>query len=117
MRPTLNLSLPVTPAAVADAMARTGSTGKLAVDPDDWAPLILNAAKDAHASTVVTAYASAGPVAAQLARAKAKLYEAGVTLHQVRRPYDDLAWPHATKGFFALKQKIPRILTELGLSA
>lgn len=66
---------------------------------------------------MVTGYAPVGPVASDLLRASGALREAGIELHQIHRAYDDLVWPHATKGFFALKQKIPHILTELGLSA
>jgi len=36
-----------------------------------------------------------------------------ITLHEVRRVYDDLTWPHASRGFFNLKKKIPDILEEL----
>jgi deoxyribodipyrimidine photo-lyase len=28
----------------------------------------------------------------------------------VRRPWDDLVWPHATAGFFKLRERIPRLL-------
>jgi len=64
---------------------------------------------------VVTGYAPVGPVAEQLVALN--LREAGMTLHQVRRDYDTLAWPYATKGFFGLKKKIPHVLRALGFAA
>jgi deoxyribodipyrimidine photo-lyase len=39
-----------------------------------------------------------------------------IALIRVRRRYDTLCWPHATKGFFAMKEKIPSIIEKLGLS-
>ena len=62
-------------------------------------------------SAIVTAYAPVGPVATQLARLRPELATQGVTLHQVRRDWDSHAWPHATKGFFAFKERIPELLT------
>ena len=78
---------------------------------------IIEAANQAQTDTVVTSYAPVGPVASHLQRAKGTLQEAGIDLRQIRRGYDDLAWPYATKGFFGLKKKIPRVLADLGLSA
>ena len=80
----------------------------------DWTEQIIAAAKAAGVDTVVTGHAPVGPVASQLS--KAQLHAAGITLHQVQRGYDTLAWPHAAKGFFALKKKIPSILRELGFA-
>ncbi len=40
----------------------------------------------------------------------------GIKLFQVRRAFDTVAWPHATKGFFAMKKGIPRVLEKLGFS-
>lgn len=101
--------------AVADGISRAGAAGDQPLDTLKWAEAIISAAQKAHTKHVVTAFAPVGPVATQLASASVALREAGIALHQVRRPYDDLAWPHATRGFFALKQKIPQFLTSLGL--
>jgi deoxyribodipyrimidine photo-lyase len=49
--------------------------------------------------------------------AKTELAKAGIRLHQHQKVYDTLTWPHATKGFFKLKKKIPSILNDLGFSA
>jgi len=99
--------------AVEDVLARTGVEAHMGAG--DWAEAIIAAAGAAGTQTVVTAYAPVGAVASRLAKARPALEAAGVRLHQVRRRYDDLAWPHATKGFFALKQKIPQVLRDLEL--
>ncbi|MDG2404005.1 MAG: FAD-binding domain-containing protein [Paracoccaceae bacterium] len=78
----------------------------------DWTGQIIAAAEAAGTKTVVTAYAPVGPVATQLAN----LSDSGITVHQIRRHYDSLAWPHGTKGFYGLKKKIPQILRGLGFS-
>ena len=38
------------------------------------------------------------------------LKAAGITLCPVRRSWDEDFWPHATKGFFPFKEKIPALL-------
>lgn len=63
---------------------------------------------------IVTPHAPVGPVAALLDRLE-KTPDAP-PLVQVLRAYDRMAWPHATKGFFPFKERIPRFLEELGLA-
>lgn len=82
-------------------------------DERDWARAIKKASQDASVSTVVTAYAPVGPVAEQLALCRSELENDGIRLITLRREFDDLAWPHATKGFFGLKSKIPGLLERL----
>lgn len=60
--------------------------------------------------TIVTAYAPVGPVAEQLAILASALKADGITLVQLRRTFDSAAWPHGSKGFFAMKEKIPALL-------
>nr|WP_207792250.1 FAD-binding domain-containing protein [Polymorphobacter multimanifer] len=55
---------------------------------------------------VVTGEAPVGPEAERLAALEA----AGIPIVRVRRQWDDLAWPQASKGFFAFKAAIPRLL-------
>jgi deoxyribodipyrimidine photo-lyase len=69
----------------------------------------------AGADTILTPYAPVGPLAEALARARAGLAERGIRLLQVRRRYDALCWPHATRGYFAFRKSIPRLLAELQL--
>ncbi|MCR9114960.1 MAG: DNA photolyase, partial [Rhodobacteraceae bacterium] len=105
--------------AVRDGVARAGADHGIpaTMGDGDWAEAIAGAAHAAQVRDVVTGYAPVGPVAERLRDIAPALRAQGLTLHQIRRPYDDLAWPHATRGFFALKKKIPAILRDLNLSA
>jgi deoxyribodipyrimidine photo-lyase len=60
--------------------------------------------------TIVTAYAPVGPVAEQIALLAPALEAEGIELIQLRRRFDSSAWPHGTKGFFAMKEKIPEFV-------
>ncbi len=53
---------------------------------------------------VVTAWAPVGP--------NATLLE-GMGVFRVRRAWDSAIWPHATRGFFQVKQRLPRLLEAL----
>ena len=48
--------------------------------------------------------------------AEPALSAAGISLREWRRDWDGLIWPHATAGFFKVRDKIPRILAEAGLA-
>lgn len=76
---------------------------------------IIAAAQAAGVRQVVTAYAPVGPVADALKTLAAALAGEGITLAQVRRHWDGQFWPHAKKGFFAFKERIPELLREDGL--
>ncbi len=106
--------------AVQDALDRASvhfDLGAEAPISDDWAGALIGKAQEAGVKTVVTAYAPVSPVAERLAAARKTLEEQGLRLYQVRRAYDEAAWPHANKGFFGLKAKIPALLQSQGLSA
>lgn len=68
-------------------------------------------------TTVAVPYLAVGPEADATALIEAQLTKRGITLLRVRRRYDTLAWPHATKGFFALKEKLPALVQKLGLQS
>jgi len=121
-RSPLSVSAPVdrfSGAAVAQGAERAARHFDVAHGPalaaEDWVETMIARAKEAGADTIVTGYAPTGPVADALRAAKPELAAAGLALVQLRRPYDDLVWPHATAGFFKVKAKIPRILEGLGL--
>ncbi len=40
----------------------------------------------------------------------------GLNVHSALRPYDEACWPHTSRGFFKLKEKIPTIVSKLGLN-
>lgn len=105
--------------AVVDALRRAErSFGKQGhtLSMRDWSKALAGWAKDVGVMNVVTAYAPAGPCATQLEEAQILLKQQGMKLIQVTRDFDRLTWPHAGKGYFKLKNKIPRLLSELKIS-
>ena len=104
--------------ALSDAAKRFGEIG---------APLVQLTALDGQSvlqwcqtsriSMVAVAYAPVGPEAAVLDDIEALLAQYHISLLRVRRRYDSLTWPHATKGFFALKEKIPSLLQKLNIQS
>ena len=78
-----------------------------------WSDDIIRACARHQTKTVVTGYAPVGPVATALENARSDLTAAGIRVLSVRRDFDTAAWPHATKGFFAMKNAIPKILETL----
>lgn len=102
---------------LADGLVRAGThfgmtavplPGLNAVTLGDWA-------RRERLSRIVTPFAPVGPVAEALAEAAPKLARQGVALVEVRRAFDETCWPHATRGFFALKERIPELLGKLGI--
>ncbi len=61
----------------------------------------------------VTGYAPVGPVADRLAQLRPVLAKHGIEIEPTRRPEDTLIWPRSTKGFFALKERIPELIREM----
>lgn len=64
-------------------------------------------------ATVVTPWAPVGWTAEALADIEAALAARGIRLHRIRRPWDSLCWPHATRGFFPFRERIPELLRAL----
>ena len=64
---------------------------------------------------ILTAEAPVGFVAPYLKQLAQDLAVHDVHLHLFRRRWDELCWPHARKGFFGFKEKIPSIIGELKL--
>ena len=106
--------------SIAQAFARDATrdacTGAQIIEHEIWAADIIAACQTHNLKTVVTGYAPVGPVATKLVAMEPALQAEGIKLFQVRRAFDTVAWPHATKGFFAMKKGIPRVLEKLGLS-
>ncbi|MEM8664790.1 MAG: FAD-binding domain-containing protein, partial [Pseudomonadota bacterium] len=95
--------------AVADAASRNGAPqDPSSVDMDDEA--ILNAAQEARVGTIVSAYATVGPVADRLALLSQKAQRAGLALVSCLRPEDANAWVYADRGFFKMKKAIPKLM-------
>ena len=60
--------------------------------------------------TVVMGYLPVGPGRSAFEHAAAELAAGGITLVQVRRAWDSAAWPHATRGFFAFREKTAALI-------
>ncbi len=102
--------------AVADAISRSSDKTDTFSSEQGWSGTLIEAAQKAGTNQIVTPWATLGPVRTQLDRAKIALGHAGIHLHQQQRNYDSLTWPHATKGFFKVKKKIPDMLSNLGFT-
>jgi len=103
--------------AVHDAAERVGNNFKCpahVLNNLDGASLIAQA-RETGAKQIITAYAPVGPVADALARIAPSLASAGIPLVHIRRAWDERFWPHATKGFFPFKERIPKILQDMGI--
>ena len=99
--------------AVARAKVQFDCAASIAETMDPEA--VLNAAAAAGATCVIAPEAPVGPVSAALADLAKPLAAAGVMLVRVRRPWDDLLWPLATKGFFPFRQHSSNALATEGL--
>ena len=77
-------------------------------------PAIVQWARDTGLQQIVTPYLTVGPTSDALSRLAGGLAEGGVTLVACQRAWDRLSWPHATRGFFPFREKIPAILRSLG---
>jgi deoxyribodipyrimidine photo-lyase len=98
--------------AVADTVARVGThfdCPTQSVQALD-AEALIAAAAETGARQIVMPYAPIGPDADALKALLPHLDAAGLRVVPVRRGWDSAFWPHATKGFFAFKTKIPRLL-------
>jgi deoxyribodipyrimidine photo-lyase len=83
----------------------------------DWfdAEALIAAADDAGARQIVMPYAPIGADTDALTAMVPQLEAAGLRVVPARRGWDSAFWPHATKGFFAFKTQIPRLLAADGL--
>ncbi len=107
-------------AALADAIARAQATFScpVLVQPASTAAStdhIMAFASKAGAEGFVTMDAPVGPTADAVRPHLAAIGRAGWPVTKLRRAWDDLFWPHATHGFFRLKEKIPSIIDRLAL--
>ena len=103
-------------AATDDARERAGKRFNCATSTASLdAEVIIATAKAAKVKAVVTAYAPVGPVADALSTIEPALVAAGLPLVRVRREWDSAFWPHATKGYFPFKARIPGLLGAMGM--
>jgi hypothetical protein len=102
-------------ASLADAARRAEIAGAPAASSlDEQSPDSLLAwARQSGITQIVTAYVPSGPTQDWLERAKPALTDAGISLSEIRRDWDEAVWPLATAGFFKVKKKIPRLIDDL----
>ena len=74
------------------------------------AEALINRCQALDLTQVITSEAPVGPIADGLHSLSTALAHEGITLTQQRRDWDQLAWPRATKGFFAFKGCIPELI-------
>ena len=98
--------------AYVDALGRASRLAGAAVEMLP-AERLADWAAGAGVTEIVTAYAPVGPAADALSLAQPALRSAGVRLVRLVRSYDQRAWPHATRGFFQFKERIPALLAAM----
>ena len=64
---------------------------------------------------VVTPHISVGPTRDILEGLSKDLELNGIKFYQVMNQWDLMSWPHSSRGFFKLRKKIPKMLSELRL--
>lgn len=98
--------------ALADGRDRAATAfGAPAVALDGMrASALIEWARAHGATAIVTPYAPVGPARARLDAAAAALAAEGLPLTMLLREWDATAWPHATRGFFPFRERIPALL-------
>ena len=106
-----NLAATFTREALVDALAThgAGGDGSPETDPERIVARIVQSG----ARQVVAPYAPVGPVNDALNRIAKALQSLEIAMVRPIRAYDREAWPHATKGFFAMKTIIPDMLASM----
>jgi hypothetical protein len=101
-----------TDSALADGLSRAG--GHFAAETSVLDTLDVSAVlpwlQSHNVTALVTPYAPVGPVRDRLDRLAADLAAKGITLSRVLRTWDSQAWPHASRGFFSFRERIPALV-------
>lgn len=114
LAPTSSLVAAFTGGALTDGLdrAREHFAAEASVLDNLCAPDVLPWLQAHDVTTLVTPYAPVGPVRDRLDQLTSDLATEGVTLSRVLRPWDSQAWPHAARGFFPFRERIPALLSE-----
>jgi hypothetical protein len=103
--------------ALADAASRAApSEGETAALRAGVPADLASWAARSGARQIVTGFVPRGPLRDWLDAAAPALAAEGIVLAEWQRDWDRLIWPHATAGFFKVKNRIPGILDEAGLA-
>lgn len=101
--------------ALADAAMRFGDSTAPLIEPGAVSKLIEIAVRGG-VEQIVTPYIPSGPLRDTLVTVMPELRQLGISFVPIRRSWDERVWPYATAGFFKVKQVIPKILTDFGIS-
>jgi len=101
--------------AADDALARAAKAFGVSAEPLDAAG-VSAWARALGVKEIATPYAPVGEAASALEHVRMDLAMDGVRLVQIRREFDQRAWPHATAGFFRFREQIPQLVAELARS-
>jgi len=71
---------------------------------------VIDGVKQDNIEQIITPYTTQGLVASWIEKQRHQFESAGLSFVIRRRAWDDAFWPHATKGFFPFKEKIPKLL-------
>ncbi|MFO7859226.1 MAG: FAD-binding domain-containing protein [Ectothiorhodospiraceae bacterium] len=96
--------------ALTEAAERTQRQATRLLNAADSVEALVDWCREKGMDHVVTPWAPQGPVADVLAAAEPALRQAGIRLQQVRRDWDSLCWPHATRGFFGFWKPVSKML-------
>lgn len=102
--------------ALDDAAGRIGRHLAMPVEratPQALSRQILALCTATGARQLVTARAAVGPVHALLESMRPDLAASGIRLAEIQRDWDRRTWPHCTRGYFALRQKIGGLIGAL----
>ena len=100
-------------AALGDGLARAAERYGVPaerLDEDTGTAVLRDWAARHRLQQLVTAWAPVGPVADRLTVMAEALARDGVRLVRLRRDWDSIAWPQATRGFFRFRSVIPELL-------
>ncbi len=105
-------------ALMRDSVARAGAHFGVPAEigTGDWGEALVRWARAHDLTCIVHAHLPVGPARAALEAARPALQAADIRAVSLLRPIDRLVWPHAGKGFFAVKRQIPALLDALKLT-
>ncbi len=105
--------------ALNDGLERAGHAYGLEptrLRPAPSADAIVRWARGLGVQQVITPFVPVGPVKEHLDTLSPGLARHRVSLAEIRRPWDELLWPHAERSYFSFRAAVPRILALLGLT-
>lgn len=100
-----------------EAAALDDAATRLGVMPDrlraDDPAALARWAAAAGAAQIVTPFVPQGPLRDWLDEAAPALAQRNIVFSEIRRDWDSVIWPHATAGFFKVRQQIPKLMAQL----